>query len=103
MLSIYFFHLSNHNKYMFTLLYDLVHPPATSPAKFGAPSSQCLLLVSWLPSNFNSQTFNDFAIQIVVSKEKFQKHFNGQTRFCQEAPNFVCKQILVLSKADSNQ
>ena len=34
-----------------------------------------------------SQTSDDFDILIVVSKAKFEKKLNGQTRFCQDRPN----------------
>ena len=37
--------------------------------------------------NRQSQTSDDFDILIVVSKAKFQKKLNGQTRFCQDGPN----------------
>ena len=36
-----------------------------------------------------SQTSEDFDILIVVSKAKYEKKLNGQTRFCQDGPNFV--------------
>ena len=39
--------------------------------------------------NRQFQTSEDFDILIVVSKAKFEKTINGQTRFCQDRPNFV--------------
>ena len=39
--------------------------------------------------NFQSQTYDEFDIIIVVSKAKCQKKLNGQTRFCKDGPNFV--------------
>ena len=39
--------------------------------------------------NLNSQISDDFDILIMVSKAKFEKKLNGQTRFTLEGPNFV--------------
>jgi hypothetical protein len=40
-------------------------------------------------SNLKPLTIWDFDMLIVVSYAKFHKKLNGQTRFCQDGPNFV--------------
>ena len=39
--------------------------------------------------NRQSQTYEDIDILKVVSKAKFKKKLNGQTRFCREDSDFV--------------